>query len=115
MKIKITHLILEFFDCKGRLSEAIFIQNMLRNAASESGLSILHSYFHSFERAGVTGVILLKESHISIHTWPEHNYAAVDVFTCGSRKDALRVYRSLVESLQPQRVNKKEIRHGIAK
>jgi S-adenosylmethionine decarboxylase len=87
----------------------------MRQATTETGLTTLHSYFYGFSRGGVTGMILLKESHISIHTWPEHNYAAVDVFTCGSRKDAFQVYRSLVESLQPQHVNKEEIRHGIGR
>lgn len=60
------------------------IDALLRAAALAAGASILHSHFHAFgPGAGVTGVLLLAESHISIHTWPEHGFAAADIFMCG--------------------------------
>jgi S-adenosylmethionine decarboxylase len=60
------------------------IDTLLREAALAAGARILHSHVHSFgPGAGVTGVLLLAESHISIHTWPEHGFAAADIFMCG--------------------------------
>jgi S-adenosylmethionine decarboxylase len=60
------------------------IDTLLRAAAEAAGATILHGHFHSFgPRQGVTGVLLLAESHISIHTWPEYGFAAADIFMCG--------------------------------
>lgn len=66
------------------LGDPAAIDALLREAAQAAGASILHSHFHAFGPGmGVTGVLLLAESHISIHTWPEHGFAAADIFMCG--------------------------------
>lgn len=66
------------------LTDAAAIDALLRQAALAAGARILHSHFHTFGPGmGVTGVLLLAESHISIHTWPEHGFAAADIFMCG--------------------------------
>jgi len=66
------------------LVDAAAIDALLRTAAEAAGARILHSHFHTFGPGmGVTGVLLLAESHISIHTWPEHGFAAADIFMCG--------------------------------
>lgn len=66
------------------------IESVLREAARLAGATPIHAHFHHFgEGMGVTGVLLLRESHISIHTWPEHGYAAVDVFMCGLARPEL--------------------------
>lgn len=80
------HIILELWDVKENyLSNEEFIKNTLKNAALKSNATILHTHFHHFgDGFGITGVIVLAESHITIHTWPEINYAAVDVFMCGN-------------------------------
>jgi S-adenosylmethionine decarboxylase len=81
-------------------------------AAAAAGARVLHSHFHGFgEGMGVTGVVLLAESHISIHTWPEDGFAAVDIFMCGaSRPDtALDVIRT---ALDPQRCQLNTIRRS---
>jgi S-adenosylmethionine decarboxylase len=114
MEARITHLILEFFGCQCPLADAGFIKRAVQEALMETELTELHSYFHTFEPPGVTGVIVLRESHIAIHTWPELQYAAVDLFTCGSREDALRANHSLIESLQPRDVKRQELRRGTA-
>jgi len=63
------------------------IDGLLREAALAAGARILHSHFHAFgPEQGVTGVLLLAESHISIHTWPEHGFAAADIFMCGDAR-----------------------------
>ncbi|QEY32156.1 adenosylmethionine decarboxylase [Synechococcus sp. RSCCF101] len=78
------HCILELYDCSSvRLNDESFIAGSLTRAASEAGATLLRLVTHRFEPQGVTGLALLAESHVSIHTWPESGYAAVDVFTCG--------------------------------
>ena len=78
------HCILELYDCnKLKLNDEACISTTLTVAAKLSGATLLNLITHRFEPYGVTGLALLAESHMSIHTWPENGYAAVDVFTCG--------------------------------
>ncbi len=78
------HCILELYDCdQVKLNDEAFLRNTVTNAAKLAGATLLNLITHRFEPQGVTGLALLAESHISIHTWPENGYAAVDVFTCG--------------------------------
>ncbi|WP_128892631.1 adenosylmethionine decarboxylase [Erythrobacter sp. HKB08] len=77
------HALLDFHGARG-LEDLDFVESILRDAASAAGATILGAHMHHFgEGFGVTGVVLLAESHMSIHTWPEHDYAAVDIFLCG--------------------------------
>jgi len=79
------HVILECHECSEEdLKNQSFLEKVLSDGARHAKAEILHTYFHKFDRGeGVTGVIALAESHISIHTWPEHKYMAIDVFMCG--------------------------------
>ena len=78
------HCILELYDCDpARLDDEAFLRTTITTAAKRAGATLLNLITHRFEPQGVTGLALLAESHISIHTWPESGYAAVDVFTCG--------------------------------
>ncbi|MCP9888488.1 adenosylmethionine decarboxylase [Cyanobium sp. ATX 6A2] len=78
------HCILELYDCDpGRLDNQAFLRDTITAAAHQAGATLLNLITHRFQPQGVTGLALLAESHISIHTWPESGYAAVDVFTCG--------------------------------
>jgi S-adenosylmethionine decarboxylase len=70
-----------------KLNDADFINKALTSAAELANATVLSVYTHSFTPQGVTGFALLAESHISIHTWPEHGFAAIDAFTCGSKTD----------------------------
>ena len=86
-----THLLADLYgvDCTLLVSSAD-IDALLRAGAEAAGACILHSHFHSFgEAMGVTGVVLLAESHISIHTWPEYGFAAADIFMCGDAQPRL--------------------------
>ncbi len=77
------HLLVELWEAHG-LSDAELIERTLEEAARAAAATVLHSYYHPFgEGQGVSGVTILAESHISIHTWPERGYAAIDVFMCG--------------------------------
>jgi S-adenosylmethionine decarboxylase len=83
------------------LTSCLKIEQLLRDAAEAAGAHVLHSHFHGFgEGQGVTGVVLLAESHISIHTWPEAGFAAADIFMCGA-SDPQRALALLRRALQP--------------
>jgi S-adenosylmethionine decarboxylase len=86
-----THLLADFYGVDAAaLVSCEAIDALLRDGALAAGARILHSHFHSFGPAqGVTGVVLLAESHISIHTWPEFGFAAADIFMCGDARPAL--------------------------
>ena len=86
-----THLLADFHGIAAdKLTGAAQIDALLRAGAEAAGARILHSHFHSFgEQLGITGVVLLAESHISIHTWPEYGFAAADIFMCGKAQPEL--------------------------
>ncbi|PRC94691.1 adenosylmethionine decarboxylase [Solimicrobium silvestre] len=84
-----------------KLNDAATVELLLRESANAAGATILCSHFHAFGSGqGVTGVVLLAESHISIHTWPEFGFAAVDIFMCGNSKPdrALDVIQSALQA-----------------
>lgn len=92
------HCILELYDCDcARLDDEDFLRSAISNAALRAGASLLQLISHRFLPHGVTGLALLAESHISIHTWPESGYAAVDVFTCGDHTMPETACRVLVD------------------
>ena len=76
---------IEFYDCKSAtLTDAAALEKVFLRAAELSGAHVVDSVFHSFQPQGVSGVVVISESHFAVHAWPEHDYAAVDLFTCGS-------------------------------
>jgi S-adenosylmethionine decarboxylase len=84
MKFAGTHLLVDLWEATN-LGDPAVIDRALCEAALAAGATILHSHFHHFSpNGGVSGVVVLAESHISIHTWPERNFAAVDIFMCGA-------------------------------
>jgi len=84
MKYLGKHYLLELYDCPAALlSDPIFIDKKMNEAAHAMEATIVESNFHHFNPLGVSGVIIIKESHLTIHTWPEYGYAAIDIFTCG--------------------------------
>jgi S-adenosylmethionine decarboxylase len=85
------------------LRDAPALERLLRDAARAAGAHVLGSHFHSFgSEGGITGVVLLAESHISVHTWPESNFAAADIFMCGAA-DAECALTLLLRALAPER------------
>ena len=80
------HCILELYECDQiRLNDEAFVRTIVTSASKIAGATLLNMITHKFEPQGVTGLALLAESHISVHTWPESGYAAIDVFTCGKQ------------------------------
>jgi len=107
-----THLLIELWDASN-LSDVAATEAALVRAAEASGATVLHSYMHPFgPEMGVSGVVVLAESHISIHTWPERGYAAVDVFMCGAC-DPYRAVDVLQDAFAPGKLEIAEHRRGV--
>ena len=95
------HCILELYGCHtDKLNDEAFIRTTIATAARDAGATVIQLISHRFQPQGVTGLVLLAESHLSIHTWPESGYAAVDVFTCGDHTMPDRACLSLVKALE---------------
>jgi len=78
------HWLIEYYDCDAQLlADPVQIEVYMQRAAELMQATIVTSTFHHFSPLGVSGVVVIQESHLTIHTWPEHSYAAVDIFTCG--------------------------------
>lgn len=110
------HLLVEMWGIdRAWLSAEHFISRALILGAQDSGATILHTHFHHFGvESGVTGVVLLQESHISIHTWPEIEYAALDLFMCGTCNPH-RAMHTITELFKPTRVLTSEVLRGIVR
>ncbi|OJY76862.1 MAG: S-adenosylmethionine decarboxylase proenzyme [Rhodospirillales bacterium 70-18] len=111
MKFAGMHLLVDLWGA-GRLDDPQHIDAALREAALIAGATILHSHFHHFTpNGGVSGVVVLAESHISIHTWPERDFAAVDIFMCGAC-DPHKAIPVLKAAFSPSRTDVDEQRRG---
>ena len=110
-KILGTHVVAELWGAKNTARPAL-LETAVCNGICESGATIITSHFHHFGRvSGVTGMVLLAESHLSIHTWPEHDYAALDIFMCGSC-DPYRALEYLCRTLEVRNLQVSEFRRG---
>ena len=96
-----------------KLDDIVFVRNALVDAVREGGAGYLDDVFHKFSPQGVSGVVVISESHVSIHTWPESGYAALDVFTCGDPGIGKRVTKLIIEKFQPERYTVDYIRRGL--
>jgi len=109
------HLIVEMFECDGKLLDGIqAVKNALLDAAVASNSTVMGFEFYRFKPHGVSGYVLLAESHISIHTWPEYGYAAVDVFTCGEHTDPWKGLEILKERLKARKITIISIDRGVS-
>jgi S-adenosylmethionine decarboxylase len=114
MKILGRHLIVEFVDCdKAMLDNTEALEQHMQEAVRRSGATIVRSVFHRYNPQGVSGVVVIAESHISIHTWPEYGYAAVDFFTCGESVDPYKAHDYMKEMLGARSTDIKEMQRGI--
>ncbi|MCS7273088.1 MAG: adenosylmethionine decarboxylase [Fimbriimonadales bacterium] len=109
-----THLLVELHGCNGRTLERVaHVERALVQAAHESNARIVSHFFHEFEPYGVSGVVVIEESHYTIHTWPEHRYAAVDLFYCSETVDAERALEVLRRAFEPEKVDVMLVRRGV--
>jgi len=106
------HLIVEFWGCHN-LDSLELAEEALTRAAVESGATLLSVKTHKFSPQGISGVAIIAESHISIHTWPEYGYAAVDIFTCGDKVEPYRAAEVLQRYFRPSSSHILEMVRGI--
>jgi S-adenosylmethionine decarboxylase len=108
------HLLLELFDCDAdAINNVEAVKGALVEAAKRAHATIVDVVFHEFNPFGVSGVVVIAESHLSIHTWPEYRYAAVDIFSCGEvlRPEVAASY--LVEQFGAERTSMVELQRGM--
>jgi spermidine synthase len=108
------HCIIEYYGCpEDVLNDVAHIEKSMCAAAVEMRATIVASEFHHFSPHGVSGMVIISESHLSIHTWPEFGYAAVDVFTCGEVIEPWHAHQLLKKAFQCQRDSVMELRRGM--
>ena len=109
-----THLLLELRGCdQALLDDLVFVKGAMLRAAKEAGATIVGESFHQFDPRGITGIVAIAESHLSIHTWPERGYAAADIFTCGTSFTPRRAADLLIDQLRCGDPSITEIRRGL--
>ncbi len=109
-----THLLLDMVGCSFQLLDDIDqVRSLLLKAATEARATVLGHSFHKFSPQGVSGVVVIAESHISIHTWPEQGYAALDIFTCGDHAMPYRAVEFLIDAFAPKYHQLRENIRGI--
>ena len=107
------HLLLELKDCDREvLNDLSFLKSVLPAAAIEAGATVLGESFHQFSPQGVSGVVVIAESHLFIHTWPEYGYAAADIFTCGDSVQPEKAAKILIDKLGAKNHSTVEIERG---
>lgn len=113
MKALGKHILVEFYDCDVKiLNDTNLIKECMNKAAIESGAEIVSSNFHNFSPHGVSGVVIIAESHLTIHSWPEYGYAAVDLFTCGDEVDPWKGFEYLKIALKSKKTSTIEMKRG---
>jgi len=108
------HLLVDFYDCDSAILDDVErIEARLVESALVASSTVINSIFHHYSPYGVSGVVVIAESDITIHTWPEYGYAAVDVFTCGEEIDPWKAYEFLRDSFGAQRFEAREVTRGV--
>jgi len=108
------HILAEFYGCNSNiLNNMELIEEMMVDAAVECGATVVEKSFHMFSPYGVSGVVIISESHLAIHTWPELGYAAVDLFTCGETCDPKVAYEYLKKQFNAISTSYSELKRGL--
>ncbi len=114
MKLMGRHILAEIYGCDfDILNDRQKIEEIMINAALEAGAEVRECVFHKFSPQGVSGVVVISESHLTIHTWPELGYAAVDVFTCGDRVNPWDACNYLSSRFKAKQLKAEETVRGI--
>lgn len=114
MKALGQHLIIELYDCDSSIINCVSqVEEYMVEAVRISGATILKSVFHEFNPHGVAGVVVISESHFSIHTWPEYCYCALDIFTCGEVIDSQKALQFLKDKMAAKNISVVEVKRGI--
>lgn len=107
-------ILVEFYDCDREvLNSEQRIREILLEGVRRSRATIVSDTFHTFSPHGVSGAVVIAESHVAIHTWPEYGYAAVDIFTCGDTIDPWVIQKYLKEEFEAATVSSMEMKRGL--
>lgn len=108
------HILAEIYGCSSDiLNNKELIEKIMVDSALKAGAEVREVAFHKFSPQGVSGVVIISESHLTIHTWPELGYAAVDVFTCGDRINPWNACNYMTEKLDAKNMTATEVKRGI--
>ncbi len=114
MKILGRHLVAELSGCNTEiLNDMPKLKGSLIEAARLSGALVVDSVFHRYNPQGLSGIVVIAESHLSIHTWPEYDYAAIDCFTCGTSVDPYKAIEYMKTALSCTSIKVRELKRGI--
>ncbi|MGB1018776.1 MAG: polyamine aminopropyltransferase [Chitinophagales bacterium] len=107
------HILVEYYNCSSEiLNDVTIIENSMVEAAKAADATVINSSFHHFSPYGVSGVVVIQESHLAIHTWPEYGYAAVDLFTCGDEINPWICFEYLKKAFKSETHSAMEINRG---
>ena len=108
------HILAEIYGCDSAiLNDKDAIEKIMVESALKSGAEVREVAFHKFNPQGLSGVVIISESHLTIHTWPELGYAAVDIFTCGDRINPWDACNYLTKFLNAKKMTATEVKRGI--
>ncbi len=108
------HLLLDLYDCDPRaIADTAKVERIMVRAAKATKAHIVDVIFHTFSPQGVSGVVVIAESHLSIHSWPEFGFASVDIYTCGTSIDPWKAYKVLKRGFSAKRMTAAEIKRGV--
>ncbi len=107
------HLVADFHGCTRDLNDPKLVMDALEKACEVAGATIISRTGHHFSPYGVTAVVVIAESHLAVHTWPEYGYAAVDLFTCGTSVDTWKAFDLVKTAFGATRVDVKDMPRGI--
>lgn len=108
------HLIVELYECEPAvINDQKLVEEKLLEAINIAGATMVESVIHTFNPHGVSGVIVIEESHFSVHTWPEYGYCALDIFTCGDEIDYYSALHYLKEEFEAKNLSVTELKRGM--
>ena len=108
------HMLLEYYGCDAdKLAHSDAVQEIMVRAVRAAHGTVVNNMFHNFTPHGVSGVVVIAESHVTIHTWPEHGCAAVDIFSCSARLDKLKIRDALKIQFGADRVTTRNFKRGM--
>lgn len=108
------HYLIEFFGCNDeQINSVEFWKKILPESIEKSKMTVLESFFYEFNPQGITGFLLLSSSHLSVHTWPEHQYVVCDIFSCSGEDDTQKVIDYLVQNIKHSNIEIKKIKRGF--
>jgi S-adenosylmethionine decarboxylase len=108
------HLLVELYHCDSKvIGDVRQIEEIMVGAAKAAKAHIVDVVFHNFNPNGVSGVVVIAESHLSIHTWPEYNFASIDIYTCGSTVNPWKAYDYLHKHFKAANVTAMEMKRGF--